>query len=278
MPEAVAEDLPGRVGAGLLGAEVAPAGANAATVTLYAADREAAAELALSLGAELRSLGVDATPTIREIRDDRWVEAYQAGLRPLPLGRRFVVLPGDDHRAPPERDPIVLVPGRAFGTGEHPTTRLCAAALEAVVEPGSRWLDLGTGSGVLAVVASRCGARRVDAVDVDPDAVEVAREVVARNAAAGGVEVRTGSADSLDDGAYDGVVANISEVYFLTRAADIARVLRPGGRLVASGFLVEDAADVVASLARAGLVAVGDRAEEGEWSACVAVRDEEGPA
>src|SRR5213075_275452 len=92
-----------------------------------------------------------------------------------------------------EREPIVLVPGMAFGTGEHETTRLCAAALERLVVPGSRWLDVGTGTGILAIVAARCGATKVVAVDNDPEAAHVALEVVRRNGLEDSIEVLEGS-------------------------------------------------------------------------------------
>jgi ribosomal protein L11 methyltransferase len=179
------------------------------------------------------------------------------------------VVPGTTPPASSGRDPIFLVPGRAFGTGEHPTTRLCAAALEQWVRPGSRWLDLGTGSGILAVVASRCGASLVEAVDEDADAVEVAAAVVAANGAAGSVRLRVGSADALAGACLDGCVANIATPYFLSRAAEVAGVLGPGGILLCSGLLGADVPAVGEALRRASLVPQ-ERRDEGPWSLLVA--------
>lgn len=218
--------------------------------------------------ARLRAGGVPFE--IVEVEDGRWVERYQAGLRPLPLGERFVVVPGTETPGGTDRTVIRLVPGRAFGTGEHATTRLCAAWLETRVARGQRWLDLGTGSGVLAVVAATLGAR-VLAVDVDPEAVAVAREVAQNNGVGGTVSVREASVEAWNGPPADGVVANISERFFLTNAPAIAAVLRSGGCLVASGFLAEDEDAVVTAISEAGLMVV-DRSAEGEWRSAVAVR------
>jgi ribosomal protein L11 methyltransferase len=191
-------------------------------------------------------------------------------LAPIPLGAGFVVVPVDAPHAGDGRAPIRLVPGMAFGTGEHETTRLCAAALEARVARGSRWLDLGTGTGVLAVIAARCGASRVLAVDVDPDAADVASSVVAANGATGAVEVRCGSIDVVGGERFDGIVANIQASFFLANAAAVAAALADGGVLIASGILDEDVGDVTSALRSEGL-RVGSRDSQGPW-VCLAFR------
>lgn len=250
----------------MLGVETRPSGSSEETVELRACfpDRAAASH-------DVRRLRESGLMTdVVEIADGRWVERYQAGLRPLPLGERFVVVPGDRLPDPSDRAEIRLAPGQAFGTGEHATTRLCAAWLETRVAPGQRWLDLGTGSGVLAVVAARLGAQ-VQALDIDQDAVEVARAVIRDNGVPDVVRVRRGSTGSWQGPPADGVVANISERYFFEHASEIAGVLKPTGCLVASGFLAEDAREVEAALAAAGL-AVAARSAEGAWRSAVAVR------
>jgi ribosomal protein L11 methyltransferase len=274
-PETLADEVAGGAGSDTLGVTVHPAGAGSAEISFYVEDRGAADRLRDRISSLLRALGAPADPrtfAIAEIVDPGWVESYQARLRPLPLGDRFVVLPGVGHEVPPGRDPIHLVPGRAFGTGEHPTTRLCAAELEREVAPGSRWLDVGTGSGVLAVVASRCGAAHARGIDVDPDAVAVAREVVAANLVAGApVSIALGEVAEEEREAWDGVVANVSEQFAMTSTAALARVLRPGGRLVVSGFLREDAADVDRALVASGFE-LDRSATEGPWAVRVARR------
>lgn len=267
------EELAAELGEGSLGVETTPAG-GAVRLSVYFTDEgDARARLDGAAGV-LRGLGLDPAAcglAVDAVEDGRWVERYQASLKPLPLGERFVVIPSGELTSEGAREPIHLVPGRAFGTGEHATTRLCAAALERVVRPGERWLDLGTGSGILALVAARCGASHVEAVDDDPEAVEVARAVVEANGASEQVSVRTGSADGLAGAGFDGCVANIATPYFLARAADVADALRPSGLLVCSGLLGEDAADVTAALDRAGLGVI-ERGDEGPWCLLVARR------
>jgi ribosomal protein L11 methyltransferase len=224
--------------------------------------------------AALPSWGLDLAACggrVDAVEDLHWVERYQAGLQPFPLGERFLVIPDGSDRIEPGRVSIVLVPGRAFGTGEHPTTRLCAAALERWVEPGSRWLDLGCGSSILAVVAAHCGAGHVLARDDDPEAIEVAREVLAANALTSRVGVEIGSAHGLRGAGLDGVVANIAARYFLDHGREAAAALREGGVLAASGFLGEDAAEIARALARAGLTTLEEDESEG-WGLLVARR------
>src|SRR5512139_2423510 len=163
VPAALEDEVAAVLGGGSLGVEIVPAGPGRSALRVYlglADDPNAWRERALGV---LEAHGVstaEAGLSIEPVDDGRWVERWQASLAPVPLGRRFVVLPGGPIVATEGREPIRLVPGMAFGTGEHPTTRMCAAAVEELTEGGSRWLDLGTGTGVLAVVAAKCGAGR----------------------------------------------------------------------------------------------------------------------
>jgi ribosomal protein L11 methyltransferase len=208
---------------------------------------------------------------IDPVVDGRWVERWQASLSPIPLGTRFAVLPRLDAVAENGREPIRLIPGMAFGTGEHATTRLCASGVERRVVPGSRWLDLGTGTGLLAIVAARCGASRVLALDLDPVATAVASDVVAANAASDVVEVRAGSMAEVGDETFDGIVANIQSSFFLASAALLANALAPLGLLVASGFLDDDVLCVSSALAAAGMH-VEASSSEGPWACLLLVR------
>jgi ribosomal protein L11 methyltransferase len=224
---------------------------------LYFADVAAAAARLPEGHAALRSHGLDpasARMRVLEVPDGRWAERWQESLRPFPLGRQFDVHPSG--RPAEEREgriPILLVPGRAFGTGEHGTTRLAVEALERHVTPGSRWLDLGTGTGLLALVARHLGAGTVVARDNDPEAVEVAREVLDANGATGTIRLELGSMDGLPAAGFDGVVANIVAPFFLEHAGAVVALLRPEGILLATGLLQEEAPAVSACLARAGL-------------------------
>jgi len=205
-------------------------------------------------------------PSVEVQTDDRWVERYRAGLKPFPLGRRFLVVPGEDPALADEREILRLPPGRAFGTGEHPTTRACTVLLEAHVGPGEHWIDLGCGSGILSVVAARLGAARVLALDVDPDAAVVARQMSRSNGVGQRVAVVEGSLSSAREGAWDGVVANIAGSFFLAHAAALMSVLGEGGLLIVSGFLRRDAEEVRAAIGSAAGAVVGKVAIE-PWSA-----------
>ena len=125
-------------------------------------------------------------PVIRELAEEDWAEAWKQQYHLLRVGRRIVIVPAWEAYAPAPGEVVIrLEPGMAFGTGLHPTTRLCLEALEAHLAPGCTVLDVGTGSGVLAIAAAKLGARSVLALDADPVAVSVARENVALNGVAG---------------------------------------------------------------------------------------------
>ena len=257
VPDRLADELAGSITGGALGIEVEVDGPGRAIFSVYLeteADARVAAErVRRVLGALLGPEDPPGVPVVETVEDDRWVERYQERLRPLPLGTRFVVLP-PDAEDPPEagRIAIRMVPGRAFGTGEHATTRQCADLLEKRVSPGSLWIDVGTGSGILAIVAARCGARRVIAVDVDPDAIVVAREWIVRNGVAAAVDLRASGIGPLSGTAADGVVVNVSGAYLEGDAAALAGMLKVGGALVASGFPTGELGDVSSALQAAG--------------------------
>lgn len=274
VPDALDDEIAAVLGSGSLGVEVAAAGPGTSAVRVYLASAEDAEAWSARARAILAAHGLaDAASrlTLEAVEDGRWVERWQESLAPIPLGARFVVMPAAGAPAPADRDPIRLAPGMAFGTGEHPTTRLCAAALERCVAPGSRWLDLGTGTGILAVVAARCGAARVLALDHDAECVRVASEVVAANGALSVVTVREGSIGDAGNEAFDGAVANIQSSFFLGSAAALAAVLRGGARLLASGLLVEDIDEVSRALEAAGF-AIDAQASDGPWAFLEATR------
>jgi ribosomal protein L11 methyltransferase len=268
VPEDLADEVAGVVGRGSLGVEVDPPGGGRVRMRLCFPSgaeldaEKAAITRALRQGWALTRESLDLA--VHTIEDGAWVERYQASLRPLPLGRRFVVIPGEETAGIAGRRPIRLVPGRAFGTGEHPTTRLCAAALEETVRPGSRWLDLGTGTGILAVIAAYCGAAEVSALDSDPEAVEVAREVAAINDGLERVGFRTGSLVPDVDGRFDGVVVNISAGYLVASAALLAASVSPGGIVLVSGFQREETEEVGEAMIVAGLEPRSTSTED-EW-------------
>ncbi len=201
------------------------------------------------------------------VDDGRWHERWMRGLAPIEAGRRFLIIPGtaSPEAAGGSRAGIVMVPGQAFGTGEHATTRMCLELLEECVVPGDALLDVGTGSGILAIAARMLGASSVVAIDIDPVAVEVA----ARNARAnqvGGVLFAACGLEALAPREADVVVANLYGATIVRLMREIAR--RATRDIVLSGFDTGDEHAVIESAASHGLMAEARLEGEG-W---VAVR------
>jgi ribosomal protein L11 methyltransferase len=206
---------------------------------------------------------------IRELAEEDWATVWKSHYRPQHIGRHVVLkLPEQDY-TPVEGEVVIdLEPGMAFGTGLHATTRMCLACLEELVSPGDRLLDMGTGSGVLAIAAARLGANSVLALDNDPTAVAVARENVGRNSVARAVAVDEGSLDYLCDHQVpplDGIVANIiADVIVEMVESGLAGCLKPGGWLVASGIIPPAEARVRAAFDRYGIRTTGHYQED-DW-------------
>ena len=221
---------------------------------------------------ELRPIG----PLRRRLVDEAdWAEAWKAHFPVLRIGRRLVVRPTwRRHRREAGDVVLALDPGMAFGTGLHPTTRLCLAALETLADrgvlAGARVLDVGCGSGILAIAALRLGARAALGVDTDPIAIEATGANARRNRLARRLHARAGSLPTREP-VYDAVLANLIAGLLVTLAAPLRDELRPGGTLLASGIFVDRVADVEAAFAAAELE-VRERTSEGDWVALEAVR------
>lgn len=217
-------------------------------------------------------------PLIRTVREEDWAHAWKKFYKPLRVGRHILLKPSWEEVEPAPDDILVeLDPGMAFGTGLHPSTRLCIVALEDIVQPGDRVLDVGTGSGVLSIVAHKLGAAAILATDIDPIAVDVAGENAALNQVpigAAGMIVEAGSVPAGRAGHFDVVVANIlAEVLVKLFDAEygyppLAEPLAPGGHLILAGIIEERAAMVVDAAQRHGCRLV-DRKQEGDWVALV---------
>lgn len=211
----------------------------------------------------------------RRVREEDWAEAWKAHWKPARFGRRLAVVPSWERYDPaPDEVVLRLDPGMAFGTGTHASTALCLVTLDALSRPGEggtpavsgRVLDVGTGSGILAVAAALLGAARVTAIDIDPVAVRVAQENVRANGVADRVLVRRGEAAGEPAGAYDLVLANIVADVLVDLAPDLARVLAPRGAVVLSGIIAPERERVEAAFRAEGLAVTGAREREG-WVA-----------
>jgi ribosomal protein L11 methyltransferase len=198
----------------------------------------ALAQVALALGRP--------APECRRVRveDQDWVRATQAQFGPIAIGDRLVIVPSWCD-APAGATAITLDPGLAFGTGSHPTTRLCLEWLQASLEPGSAMLDYGCGSGILSIAAMKLGAGEAIGTDVDPQAIRASRD----NAQANAVAATFVLPDALAPRAFDVVVANILANPLILLAPALAARVRSGGQVALSGILESQAGDVVAAYA-----------------------------
>ncbi|MSP24760.1 MAG: 50S ribosomal protein L11 methyltransferase [Myxococcales bacterium] len=207
--------------------------------------------------AELRRVHPDLAFEVNEIVGDAWRDAYKQFFAPFSLTNSIVVVPPwvSEHVLESGQTRLVMDPGRAFGTGLHATTQLVAARLEelAPVLAGGRVLDVGTGSGVLALVALLLGAERALAIDNDPDVIDVALENAERNGLAARLSVETTPIEAVV-GEYSVVLANIQANVLIAMADALAARLVPGGMLVLSGVLHNQEADVRAAFVERGLI------------------------
>ncbi len=226
----------------------------------------------------LQEAGVPVDPeiTLRTVEDSGWAEAWKAYFKPIRVGRHFVVKPSwETWDAQPGDRVIELDPGMAFGSGTHPTTRVCLQLLEVIVLPGDRVLDWGTGSGILSVGAALLGAKEIVAVDLDPTAVSVTQE----NARLNGITERLVTyAASIEDvprqPPFDLVIANIVADPIIAGAAEIRAHLREGGHALLSGIIDRREAEVLAAVKDAGLTVLRIEHEEEGWRALVVRRDD----
>jgi ribosomal protein L11 methyltransferase len=183
---------------------------------------------------------------VEPVAEQNWVQLTQSQFDPIRVSERLWIVPSWHETPDPSAINLILDPGMAFGTGSHPTTRLCLEWLERNVSPGCSLLDYGCGSGILAIAGARLGAERVAGVDIDSQAVEAARANAERNA----VTALFADSDQPVAGEYDVVVANILSNPLRVLAPAICAHVRSGGLLALSGILREQAAEIIGIYAR----------------------------
>jgi ribosomal protein L11 methyltransferase len=263
-----------------LGARLDPSRPAIVRAYLPARDRasaeRAAAEVAETLG-HLQAFGLRPIGELqtRIVEEADWADAWKAYFPVMRVGRRLVIRPTwRRHRRAPDDVVLALDPGMAFGTGLHPTTRLCLAGVEALADrgvlEGARVLDVGCGSGILAIAALKLGAATAIGLDTDPIAIEATLANARRNALVRRVRVREGSLPS-GDRPFDVVLANLIAGLLVPLADGLFRELVPRGHLLASGIFVDREGDVRDAFESAGLAVTG-RTAEGDWVALEAVR------
>ncbi|MFN0072288.1 MAG: 50S ribosomal protein L11 methyltransferase [Chloroflexota bacterium] len=208
------------------------------------------------------------TPTVQTVSDRDWADAWKRYFSVHRIGQRVVIVPSwRRYKSLPDDVIIRLDPGMAFGTGLHPTTRLCTEALETTIKGGESVLDLGCGSGILSIAAAKLGVASVVGVDIETIAAQVANENARRNRVARVVKTVEGTLDTVRDRApFDLVVANISFRVLSVLPAELHSVTKPRGRAILSGVLEDRADELIELWEHAGWRCL-DRKHEADWAA-----------
>jgi ribosomal protein L11 methyltransferase len=209
-------------------------------------------------------------PPIRRsiVEDHDWTEEWRKSYVSFPIGDDFFVIPSwEESKCPEERLPIRIDPGQAFGTGTHETTQLSIEALERWVDEKHVVLDIGTGSGILAIAARLLGANKVLACDIEPVSAQVAQANIERNAE-NQVWTICGSADAIRSGSISLVLANLTADLIISLFVEIDRVLRPRGLAVLSGILNEQQEEI-RNLIQRHHYSIFEEIARGEWLAIV---------
>lgn len=208
----------------------------------------------------------------RPIKDQDWMESWKQHYQPIPIGQRLEILPAWVERPNPDRLPVRINPGMAFGTGTHPTTQLCLELMEKYLRPGIRVFDIGCGSGILSVAAARLGAASVGAVDTDPASVSSTQENCELNQVLGLVEVEQGSLHTILAGRFGSpqaplVVTNIlASVILGLFESGLADAVEPEGALLLSGILEDQVESILQKAAESGMTHLETRLIE-DWAA-----------
>lgn len=211
-------------------------------------------------------------PTFRIVQEEQWANAWKEHWHVTRIGRRIVIKPSWREYSPQPDDVVIeLDPGQAFGTGLHPTTQMCLMAIEEHLKPGDSVLDLGTGSGILAITAARLGASHVLATDIDPVAVQVARANVEANGVSHLVTVAPSTLPFPPSTFHLTLVNILARVIVELCEQGLGEVVAPEGKAVFAGLIETQEDEVRAALARVGLHVI-QRMQEKDWVGLVCRR------
>jgi len=237
-----------------------------AAVSIFVSEERDAAEYQRFIDGRFTALGKNYKTELIETDEEDWANNWKQYYKPVKIGRTLVIVPEWETYNKDESDQIIITmdPGMAFGTGTHESTQLCAELIERYLPAGAKTLDIGTGSGILAITASKLGASEVNAYDIDPMAVRIARENIIKN------DCRNITCDESDllsavSGLYDFAVANITAEIIIRMAKSVGKYIRPGGMLAISGVIDEQCAEVKKSLLSEGF-SVSDELHNNGWS------------
>lgn len=221
-------------------------------VHMYLAPDENPAEVLPLFRERLDAAGVPYTLDTAGVQQEDWQNAWKKYYHAMDIGSRLAIVPGWESYDT-DRIRITMDPGLAFGTGTHETTALCLELLDSLVQGGERVLDVGTGSGILAIAALKLGAREADGVDIDPMCVRTAGENAERNGVADCFRVLVGDLSDKAEGVYDIITANIVAAAILSLAPAVPALMAPGAKFICSGIIDERKDEVLAGLQASGL-------------------------
>lgn len=240
-----------------------------ASVSVFVSEERHPEESVYFLRERISSLGLDCTLDVIDVSDDDWANSWKKYYHPIKVGSRVVIVPAWEKYEPEDGEiPLIMDPGMAFGAGTHETTRLVMEQIEKYVTKDCSVLDIGTGSGILSISASLLGAGRVNAYDIDPTAVRIARENAEIN---GCRNISVNVSDLLsavEPLEYDLICANIVADIIIRMSPDLFRFAHEGTVFIASGILVERREEVLSAMEKTPFRLIGS-AEENGWCALV---------
>ena len=231
-------------------------------VHMYLAPDENPAEILPLFKERLEASGVEYKLETSGIEQEDWQNAWKKYYHAMDIGQHLAIVPGWE-TYDTDRIVITMDPGMAFGTGTHETTSLCLETLDSMVKGGERVLDIGTGSGILAIAALKLGAAEAEGVDIDPMCVRTAGENAERNGVAEHFTVLVGDLSDKASGKYNIITANIVAAAILSLAPHVPVLMAPGARFIASGIIDTRKDEVLAGLRAAGLEPVEIKEKRG---------------
>ena len=237
---------------------------NIVAIHLYLSPEQNLAEVVDLLHQRLLAAEVAGTVEVQGIEEADWENGWKAFYHAMTLGNRLAICPSWETIDEPGRAVLRLDPGMAFGTGTHETTALCLVVLDELVQGGERLLDIGTGSGILAIAALLLGAAKAEGVDIDPMCVRTAGENAALNGVSDRFIVEIGDLSDKASGQYDLITANIVANAIKQLAPQIPALLAPNGTFIASG-IIDEREDEVAQAIRAAGLAVREIRRDNGW-------------
>ncbi len=241
-------------------------------VHMYLAPDENLAEVLPLFRERLDASGIEYTLSTTGVEQEDWQNAWKKYYHAMDIGQRLAIVPGwEEYQT--DRTVITMDPGMAFGTGTHETTSLCLEVLDARIKGGERMLDIGTGSGILAIAALKLGAAEAEGVDIDPMCVRTAGENAQRNGVQDRFKVLVGDLSDKASGVYNIITANIVASAILSLAPHVPALMAPGAVFIASGIIDTRKEEVLEGLRAAGLDSFEVHEKRG-W-VCIVCRKED---